>query len=153
MGKYVKLLCEDDLRNPNCLARQVAVLEGAANSRALLAICDRIVINRRDEVVLNRKLRQPAGLNDGSDLIRKSIRSGTNYIGEPAVGLFKQGALFPLAEFDSANPYLLLNRRTLDHGGTQSDSESWPNKILPVVIGSKKPEWAERPHWRRCAAA
>ncbi len=126
VGKYVKLLCEDDLLHPNCLTRQVAVLENPANSRVVLAVCNRTVINRRDEVVLNRRLRLPSGFVDGPGLIRKSVRWGTNLIGEPAVGLFRRDALGRLAEFDGANPYLsdlALWAQLLRHGDAFLDND------------------------------
>src|SRR5690349_17018230 len=44
-GKYVKLLCGDDLIYPDCLRRQVEALEAPANSQVALAVCSSDVVN------------------------------------------------------------------------------------------------------------
>jgi glycosyltransferase involved in cell wall biosynthesis len=54
-GEYVKLLGDDDLLYSQCLARQVEALEHPANASAVLAICNRNVINARNEVVMRRR--------------------------------------------------------------------------------------------------
>lgn len=106
MGKYVKLLCEDDLLHPRCLERQVRILEDPCNSQAILTICSRNVINHRNEVVLRRKPPIPSGIVGGRELIRRSIRTGTNLIGEPAVGMFRREAIRKEELVDPSNPFL-----------------------------------------------
>jgi glycosyltransferase involved in cell wall biosynthesis len=105
-GEYVKLLGDDDLLNPECLARQVAALEQPANASAVLAICNRNVINVRNEVVMRRRFPFGPGLVSGRKLIRNSIRWGSNLIGEPVVGLFRKRALNEEAVCDRSNPYV-----------------------------------------------
>jgi glycosyltransferase involved in cell wall biosynthesis len=126
VGKYVKLLCEDDLLHPECLARQVGVLEHSSNSRVALAVCNRKVINGSDEVILSRRLPFPSGLVSGASLIRKSVRWGTNLIGEPAVGLFRRDAMDPKEACHAANAYLsdlALWAQLLRHGDAFVDEE------------------------------
>lgn len=107
LGKYVKLLCEDDLLHPDCLSRQVQVLENSAYSGVVLTFCDRDVINDRDEVVLaSRKRGKSPGLRDGVELIRASIRVGTNLIGEPVVALFRREAIKSSVMCNPANAFL-----------------------------------------------
>jgi hypothetical protein len=72
----------------------------------VIAVCNRKVINSRDEVVLEHRLPFPSGVVDGSTLIRKSVRWGSNLIGEPAVGLFRRDALTRTGMCDASNPYL-----------------------------------------------
>ena len=119
VGKYVKLLCEDDLLHPECLARQLAILESPSNSRVALAVCNRKVINSQDEVILSGRLGFPSGLVSGPSLIRKSVRWGSNLIGEPAVGLFRRQALERITMWDASNSYLCdlaLWAELLKHG-------------------------------------
>jgi len=125
-GKYVKLLCGDDVLYPTCLARQAAILEAPANSNVVLAICNREVIDSRNKVVLRRQLPFPAGLASGNKLIRESIRRGSNLVGEPAVGLFRREVLSQTAPCDPSNPYvvdLAFWAELLKHGDAFLDKE------------------------------
>ena len=106
IGKYVKLLCEDDILRPGCLERQVSILENANNAQVVLTLCNRNVINHRNEVVLKKRRPIASGIVSGRELIRKSVRMGTNLIGEPAVGLFRRDAMRKKELCDPANPYL-----------------------------------------------
>ena len=125
-GTYVKLLCNDDVLLPECLAKQVNALENPSNARAVLAFCNRRVIDSNDEVVLERRLPFPPGLVKGSTLIRQSVRRGTNLIGEPAVGLFRRDALNKTVMWDASNAYysdLALWAQLLRHGDAFHDPE------------------------------
>src|SRR4051812_12735940 len=106
-GKYVKLLCGDDILYPDCLARQAMALEAPDHAEVALAVCNRNVINSRNEVVLRRKFPFRAGRISGRTLIRDSVRWGSNLIGEPAVGLFRRELLKGKPPFEASNPYLL----------------------------------------------
>jgi glycosyltransferase involved in cell wall biosynthesis len=125
-GKYVKLLCGDDLLSPQCLARQVTALESVANTRAVLAICNRTVIDGAGKVVFKRPFPFVAGLVNGIKLIRRCIRLGSNVIGEPAVGLFRRDLLEKNLTYDASNPYLIDLRFWADllrHGDAFIDAE------------------------------
>ncbi len=106
-GQYVKLLGDDDVLYPECLSRQVAALEDSANAAAVLAICNRNVINARNEVVMRRRFPFGAGLANGRKLIRNSVRWGSNLIGEPVVGLFRRRELNQTAACARSNPYVI----------------------------------------------
>jgi glycosyltransferase involved in cell wall biosynthesis len=125
-GEYVKLLGDDDVLYPECLARQVAALEQSANASAVLAICNRNVINARDEVVMRRRFPFGPGLVSGRKLIRNSVRWGSNLIGEPVVGLFRRRELKPGAMCDPSNPYVIdlaLWAELLKHGDAFIDPD------------------------------
>lgn len=106
-GKYVKVMGADDLLYPDCLHRQIEALEKPANAGAVLAICNRDVINANGQIVLQRRSRFPSGLNGGKELIRNCVRWGANLIGEPVVGLFKRDVLSKSGMFDPSNPYMI----------------------------------------------
>ena len=125
-GEYVKLLGDDDVLYPECLARQVAALEQPANASAVLAICNRNVINARDEIVMRRRFSFAAGLISGRKLIRNSVRWGSNLIGEPVVGLFRRRELKQSEMCDPSNPYVIdlaLWAELLKHGDAFVDPE------------------------------
>ena len=106
-GKYVKLLCGDDLLDPQCLERQASTLESALNSRAVLAVCGSRVINSQGKIVLRRTLPFRSGLVAGEKMIRTSVRWGTNLIGEPMVGLYRRDVLDKGIRYSPSNPFLI----------------------------------------------
>ncbi|HLH56718.1 MAG TPA: glycosyltransferase [Verrucomicrobiae bacterium] len=106
LGKYVKLLCEDDLLHPDCLERQVRVLENPIFGSVVLTVCARNIINENGRVVLRGRRSRFRGVVEGKRLIRGSIRGGTNFIGEPVVGLFRREALGKTAPCDTSNPFM-----------------------------------------------
>jgi glycosyltransferase involved in cell wall biosynthesis len=125
-GKYVKLLCQDDVLNRECLARQVEALENPSHSNVVLAVCNRAVINRRGNTIFKRRLPFRPGVVRGEKLIRNSIRFGSNLIGEPAVGLFRREILAKTRMCDGSNPYLIdlsLWSDLLKHGDAFLDQD------------------------------
>jgi glycosyltransferase involved in cell wall biosynthesis len=125
-GEYVKLLGDDDVLYPECLGRQIAALENSKNASAVLAICNRNVINARNEVVMRRRFPFGPGLVSGRKLIRNSIRWGSNLIGEPVVGLFRRRKLNQTAMCDASNPYVIdlaLWAELLKHGDAIVDPD------------------------------
>jgi glycosyltransferase involved in cell wall biosynthesis len=106
-GKYVKLVCGDDVIYPECLSRQIEVMERPANAGVALALCNSNVINDNNEVVLRRTSRFGSGRVSGGKIIRSCVRWGTNLIGEPVVGLFRKDHLLQSGMYDPSNPYLI----------------------------------------------
>jgi glycosyltransferase involved in cell wall biosynthesis len=124
-GKYVKLLCGDDVLQPTCLEHQTVVLEDPGNRNVVLAICNRTVINPAGDVIFRRRFPKRCGRVAGPALIRKSVRWGSNLIGEPAVGLFRNEALKQTNLCDPANPYAIdlgLWAEVLKHGDAFVDA-------------------------------
>lgn len=105
-GKYVKLLCGDDVIYPDCLRLQSEALEDPANSGVVMAVGGSDVINGAGRVILRRRPRFPAGRIKGTRLVRASVRWGSNFIGEPGSVLFRKEAMDSV-KLDSGNPYLL----------------------------------------------
>ena len=105
-GRYVKLLCSDDLLEPTCLARQADALD--AHPSAVLAASPRHIIDARGRIVLRaRGLGGLRGLVPGPQAARRLVRSGTNLLGEPSAVLFRRDALDPGGAFDGRHPYLI----------------------------------------------
>jgi len=124
-GKYVKVLCQDDLLEPECLSRQLNVLEDRSNAGVVLALCNRTVIDAQERVILRRKPHFDPGINCGKKLIQTSIRQGTNLLGEPVVGLFRRNVLAKTSMCNPSNPYmadLSLWAELLKHGDAYIDA-------------------------------
>src|SRR5262249_56423245 len=89
-GRYVKLLGQDDVLAPECLATQVAALQ--RHDTAVLASCGRSIVNARGERLFTRSA-FAAGLHPGRRVIRRCLWTGTNLIGEPTAGLWRRPAV------------------------------------------------------------
>jgi glycosyltransferase involved in cell wall biosynthesis len=153
-GKYLKLLCGDDIIYPDCLQRQVEVLEAPSNSRVVLAVCVSDVINARSEVVLRRQPRLGTGRIAGANLVRNCVRWGTNFIGEPGAGLFRKTAFDGPSPFDPANPYLIdmdLWVQLLKRGDAFIDKTPLAGFRITTDSASKKLGLKQASYFRRFA--
>ena len=124
LGKYVKLLCQDDVLHSDCLERQVAILEHVRHEGIVLAVCNRNVINSSGRVVVKPRRVLRRGVLNGRHLIQACVRHGQNFIGEPVVGLFRRDALTLKEVCDPANPYMSdvsLWAEVLRHGDAWFD--------------------------------
>jgi glycosyltransferase involved in cell wall biosynthesis len=105
-GKYVKLLCGDDIMYPNCLERQVAAYEAGA-SIALVA-SRRDIIDESGRMLLRR--RGLAGMStvvSGELAVRRAVRSGTNPFGEPVCVLMRRDRLQQAGRFRALAQYMM----------------------------------------------
>ncbi len=91
-GRYVKVLCSDDLLYPDCLERQAAAL--SAHPGAGLAAARRDVIDADGRVVIaGRGLAGLAGCVHGRRALERMVEIGTTPFGEPSIVLFRGDAL------------------------------------------------------------
>ena len=90
-GALVKLVCQDDLLYPDCLARQVPILTQDTQQRiALVCGLRDIVDGEGRKIVCNRgwgKLDQQV---PAAAAIHRMVRTGRNLLGEPLTGLFRK---------------------------------------------------------------
>jgi glycosyltransferase involved in cell wall biosynthesis len=119
-GSYVKLLCQDDVLYPQCLARQVAALQAGAEAGVVMVSCRRDIVDDHDRVIYrDRGWRGAAGIVRGSDAMRANIRAGTNLIGEPSAVLCSRSAFERAGGFDPRFSYMIdleAWMRLLEHG-------------------------------------
>jgi glycosyltransferase involved in cell wall biosynthesis len=151
-GKYVKLLCGDDLLHPECLAQQVEVLEQPGASGVVLAVCNRNIVNSGNRNVLRRRFPRSGGRISGAKLIRKSIRWGSNLIGEPAVGLFRREALARTNSCDPSNPYAIdlgLWAELLKHGDAFIDETTLASFRISARGASARIGLRQAAHFRQ----
>lgn len=105
-GKYIKLLEHDDYLYPSCLEKQVDILETAENRNVVLTCCGRDIINKRSRKILQRKFKGKSGRYDGRQIIKRTVRAGTNIIGEPTAVLIRSDILRETGVFDDTFPYV-----------------------------------------------
>src|SRR6185369_17120096 len=86
-GDYVKILCADDLLEPECLAKMVQVME--ANPQVSLAACGRILVDSTLNFIKQESYSTTFQILHGAEAITRCLFYG-NYIGEPAAVLFRR---------------------------------------------------------------
>ena len=107
-GRYFKLLPQDDLLAPTCLADQVAVLERDSAEAIALVFCARTILDARDRAIMTRGYPQRrSGTIAAHTLIRQCVRRGTNVIGEPGGVMFRRKLASAAGKFDATIGYVL----------------------------------------------
>ena len=146
-GKYFKLLPHDDVLAPDCLEKQVAILEADKAGEIALVFGSREIINPEGKVLMARGLPgAKTGRIEGLSLIKRCVRAGANLIGEPGNGLFRRDLVKTVGVYDASHPYLVdLDYwfRILMHGDAhyiQARTSSF--RVCPgswsVAIGGKQ---------------
>jgi len=118
-GRYVKLLCQDDLLRPDCLAAQVAVLDDPANLDVSVVCSRRDIIDEAGRTLIRGRGIRAGGRVPAGEALRRAVRSGTNAIGEPVAVLFRAAAFARTGGFDKTRRYMIdldLWVRLLGHG-------------------------------------
>jgi len=107
-GRYVKLLPQDDILAPTCLAQQVAVLDQDDDKRIALVFCARTIIDAKGGKLMSRGyLGGRKGAIRGRQLIRRCLCFGSNLIGEPGSVLFRREFAVDAGFFDASAPYVI----------------------------------------------
>lgn len=113
----VKVVCADDVLDPECLARQVPVMEDPAIS----VVAGRIDMLDEDGRVIvgNCGVRGLVGTHDGQEAARKIVQHGGNPVGPPISALFRRSAFDAVGGFDGSKVFLMdldLWARLLEQG-------------------------------------
>lgn len=106
-GKYVKLVCGDDVLFPDCLEKQVGVLETVSDTGVSLVSCQRTIIDPEGKSLIKKVRFMSGGRMEPVDVIRKMIRMGTNIIGEPVCGLFPAELIDKINGYNATVPYTI----------------------------------------------
>jgi glycosyltransferase involved in cell wall biosynthesis len=106
-GKYVKLLCQDDLLYPDAITLQVKDLE--ENPKARIAFAQRDIIDANEKILSRARGCQGmnVGLVAGQVALRAGFRAGTNIFGEPEAVLFEREAMLESLPWEDSEPFLL----------------------------------------------
>lgn len=107
-GRYVKVLCQDDVLAPTCVEREVDALAGDHAARTALVCVRRMIIDERRRVLMQRGFgRRVRGVVPGREAARLVVRSGSNPIGEPSAVLFRRDDALDAGLFDEAAEYVI----------------------------------------------
>jgi hypothetical protein len=118
VGRYIKLVCADDLLRRHCLEQQVEAMD--AHPDAVMVASRRSVIATTGDILVHSwGLPGMLGELDGTTAVRRSVRSGTNTFGEPACVLLRRTTLAEVGGWDGTFPYVLDHHtysKALMHG-------------------------------------
>lgn len=107
-GEFIKLLCADDVLEPNCLSSQFKILNSPENVGVSAVFGTRNIIDEFDDCVWSaRKSGLPSGQMLGIDAVKAIVHAGTNLLGEPLTALFRADAIKKSMPWPSAHPYML----------------------------------------------
>ena len=106
-GRYIKILCHDDLLYTSCLQRQVEVLQNPRNARVTIVCSGRDIIDENGRKIIKRNFPKQKGVLLGKDAIKKIVRYGANPIGEPTSVLFRSEILKKIGYFCGSIPYVI----------------------------------------------
>ena len=96
-GKYINLLCADDVLEKECIEKKVQLME--MDNTIVMSFSASEVINENGEVLLRRNLFNTDGAVNGKDLALRSYYS-RNLYGEPTNVMFRKSALRGAMYFD-----------------------------------------------------
>lgn len=118
-GALIKLLPQDDLLAPDCLAKQVEAMRADLDQSLALTFCARQVIGPDGKAIARRRLGPLARHLSRKEVLARTCRSGTNPIGEPGAVLFRRAAADRAGLFDDRRPFVIdidYWLRLLEHG-------------------------------------
>lgn len=105
-GKYLKLVCGDDLLTSDCIESQVAALERSPGS-VMVASRRSVVTAAGDPLIRGWGLAGLIGSFDGAVAVKTAVKSGTNPFGEPACVLLCRATLSKVGGWDGSIPYVI----------------------------------------------
>ncbi|TRW82852.1 glycosyltransferase family 2 protein [Mycolicibacterium sp. 018/SC-01/001] len=88
-GRYVKVVCADDIVAPNCLRLQASVLDAMPKVTLVSARTD-FVDDCGAMMRPARGLAGIVGLQPAGRVVRRIVRSGTNPVGPPVAAMFRR---------------------------------------------------------------
>ncbi|GAA2003959.1 glycosyltransferase family 2 protein [Microbacterium ulmi] len=104
-GRYVKLVCGDDVLRPGILTRQVGLLE---SSGAAATACRRDIVDADGKILMKGwGLRGLERRTTGAEAVRRAVRAGSNLFGEPASVMLRADALRETGGWFGDFPYLI----------------------------------------------
>jgi GT2 family glycosyltransferase len=137
-GKYIKLLCADDLIAPECIARQVAIFEENTDNDIALVACHRHIIDAAGKRLFTKKC-CIRGYMNGKQAVRMSILHGTNIFGEPGVALLRRDILAKTAGLivPYCNDFELWCKMLLHGAVFVVDESLFSFRIIPTSVSAK----------------
>lgn len=137
-GKYIKLVCADDVIYPGLLARQVDILE--SHPDAVMTACPRDLTDASGKVLIRsmglQGIKKPTA---GAEAVRKVVRAGRNIFGEPGCVTMRADAFTGTGGWFGDFPYLIdmgTYARVLLRGSFEPDTVTGATFRLNAEQGS-----------------
>jgi glycosyltransferase involved in cell wall biosynthesis len=86
-GRYLKILCHDDIIYKSCIEKQIQAFLNNTGREVAIVASNRDIINYKGKKLLTLSWIKNNQLINGRALFMKSVRRGTNLIGEPHASL------------------------------------------------------------------
>ena len=102
-GQFIKVLGQDDILKPDCLAVQVASMD--RHPQVTVVTCARQVVGPTGKPILVRRFFPREGIYDGLETIRRCVLAGVNIVGEPVSVLFRASTLGKRELFEAGMVY------------------------------------------------
>lgn len=107
-GTYFKLMPQDDLLAPDCLAQQLAAFEQDPDARIALVFGARDVIDDGGKKIMHRAAFGAHARRLGlREIVATCMRKGTNVIGEPGNVLMRRELVERAGTFDATYGYMI----------------------------------------------
>lgn len=116
-GEYIKLLCQDDFLEKNCIEKEAEVFD--KNPSVQLVTSASFIIDENGKKLMSRKLFNRNAIVDGKSIIKKSLVLGKNLFGEPTLTMYRKKILDEIGKYDADFWYVPdwdFNIRCLCHG-------------------------------------
>lgn len=101
-GKYIKILCQDDLLLAGCLKKQIEVLK--RNEHIDFVTGCSFIINAESKVIFKRINYKMFKGRNNKELLKTSLKKG-NFFGEPSLILFRKRIISQIGMFDDQFKY------------------------------------------------
>ncbi|HET7690657.1 MAG TPA: glycosyltransferase family A protein [Nocardioidaceae bacterium] len=102
----LKLVCGDDVLEPTCLDRQVSAFD-EGESVVMVASPRRIIDSAGRPIMGSRGLGGLSGRASAPEVVRRTVRAGTNILGEPACVMFRRDALRAVGGWQGQDGYVI----------------------------------------------
>lgn len=140
-GELLKLVCGDDLITPNCLETQVAVFD--AEPTLVMVAARRDLVDEKGRILRRGHTVLPklVGTIEGKQVIRATVRAGTNIFGEPAAVLLRRDALEAIGGWDGSNGYF-IDAQTYVQAIAEGSVHFLPDSLAAFRISAS--QWSVR---------
>jgi len=106
-GRYVKLVCGDDILYSTCLEKQVERFLEPSSLGVSLVSSQRTIIDSQGKALIKKVNFLDEGRKGAEEVVRKMVRMGTNIIGEPVCGLFPAEVIGRTRGYSAVVPYTI----------------------------------------------
>lgn len=106
-GKYIKILCQDDLIYRDCVSKEVLAFETNPSVSVVTGASN--VIDSNGEVLITRRKYRIEKLISGIEFAKKSFMIARNSYGEPTITMFKTEEVRKEGIYDEESPLFVMD--------------------------------------------